>query len=172
MMTVLAEWWPAARTVTGMGFLVGGCFAISYLLVGRRSRVVVTAVGLLVLAGFSGVGARLIADQMRLNERDHALGVQMLDRLEAKPQFNTLSTFIVVGHPGIYPDIQASHELGTSTWAFWWAQADLMREVSGLTLRLPTPEERQEAQRICDAASKWPALDSVVIRDGVGIACF
>jgi len=101
------------------------------------------------LFAFGGVNNFALHDQFRLNQRDYATAVRMIERLEADPAFAPSRPLAVVGSLRHYPlrffTSRDGSDVNVSALLQPWSKASLLREVSGYTLPDAAPADLARA---------------------------
>jgi hypothetical protein len=170
---VTKEFWPAPRIMSHTGVLWAALLAIAYAcsrVVGRRLLPLLVVP---VVISFIGVDNHILGDQQRLNARDTAKAIRIVEQLESEPGFGQLRELTVVGGSYAYsvPLATIDHDMNISAFAAQWAKDGILREVSGYDFRPATAAQVEIAKAYCAKVQPWPAEQGIEIVDSLGIVC-
>jgi hypothetical protein len=173
---ILKDLWLTPRSMAHVGVLWAACIVLlARVASSPHLRKVFGAAIAVILVTFVAAHHRMFEDQRQLNFQDLHKAGRIVARLEAFPGFDQIRRVAFVGRPYTYPKgAEETHwkDLNMSAFGAWWAQAPLLREVSGYALQLSTdPTEVAAAAEYCAQAKPWPAAESVAARGELAIVC-
>jgi hypothetical protein len=175
----LSEWSPWAfthRFLSAVSVLVAGSLAVAAVLGSNRTKRVAIAASCVLLASFTGVNNVILSEQLRMNERDKDTANRIIGRLEHDAAFLNVTKLAVSGVRREYPlRYYTTERRGSNTnesaFGAWWAQAQIIQEVSGYRFQEPSPEDMGRADAYCDSAHPWPNHDSVAVVGDTAVIC-
>ncbi|MCC6294351.1 MAG: glucosyltransferase domain-containing protein [Bryobacterales bacterium] len=174
IMIPIGGWMPVHRTLAAVSLLAAGSLAVLLACSPRLRGLALATAGVLLFA-FGGVNNFALHDQFRLNQRDYATAVRMIERLEADPAFAPSRPLAVVGSLRHYPlrffTSRDGSDVNVSALLQPWSKASLLREVSGYTLPDAAPADLATAKEYCQASAPWPAMGSVAMVQSVAVVC-
>ena len=173
---VLKDLWLTPRSMAHVGVLWAACVVLlARVASSPHLRRVVGAAIVVILVTFVAAHHRMFEDQRQLNFQDLQKASRIVARLEALPGFDQIRRVVFVGRPYTYPkgaEQTLWKDLNMSAFGAWWAQAPILREVSGYPLQLSTdPGEVAAGAEYCAQAKPWPAAESVAARGELAIVC-
>jgi len=126
------------------------------------------------LVAYVGASNRILYDQRRVNLWDMQQANRVLARLELDPHFHDMRALAFVngdwGRTTQLPTVVGDLNISAFN-APLPSKLGLMAQATGSTFAPPSEIELQTAARYCASAGAWPAGDSVVIANGLGIVC-
>ena len=173
---LLKDLWLTPRSMAHVGVLWAACLVLLAQVAGSPYlRWVLGAAIAVILVTFVAAHHRMFEDQRQLNFQDLQKASRIVARLEALPGFDQIRRVVFVGRPYTYPkgaEQTLWKDLNMSAFGAWWAQAPILREVSGYPLQLSTdPTEVAAGAEYCAQGKPWPAAESVAARGELAIVC-
>lgn len=163
------EFWPMPRVLAGFSVLPAfGALCAALYLRGMPRNLLLGVLGLLLIS-YTAIGARVAADQVRVNSRDMVMATILAARMPLSPGQHVA----VIGGP------DAAFGLGTQRGdmnlsAFWagWSKVTALSEIYGYPLQAADQAEHLRAIAHCKDSPLWPAMDSARILDGgLAVVC-
>lgn len=166
--------WLVPRTMA-----VVGTFSAGLLMLGWRARSwviwrAVLTTGIIILAvGYIGASNRILHDQRAMNRWDMAQANRILARLESEPGYEDLRTLAIIGGRVVYPVPTPTTfgDISISALMVPWSKLAVIEQATGYRFGWPTEAQVSTATEYCEAHESWPAAESVVLRNELGIVC-
>jgi hypothetical protein len=171
-------WWPVPRVLIPVAWFWAFLAACGLIWLERYGGKTALRIGQVVAAiaivSMIGMNNQVLSDQIRLNLRDQAQANRIIGRLEAMPEFESVSRLLIVGGSWGYPSPIATvqGDLNTSALYAEWSKLPLIAEVSGYRLQpVMQPEEDSRLRSLCVTGQAWPSKGSIHIVGEAAVVC-